>query len=621
MKDNDNAISSAFREYQVYAQIARKVSSRVYLAQLPNSAAEQRLVIKVLEFMYLQSQHEQNTFLQEATALAQLKHSSILPIVDVGIEKNLPYFVTEYAPNGSLYDRLKREAAFLLPLPEFLRILSQIGQALQYAHNHAIVHGNVKPENILFNTNDEALLTDFNLPSMHTISMPTHSLDIRSANYMAPEQFSGRADKKSDQYALACIAYELLTGRVPFPAMACSTVRMKHATETPLSPRRFNPYLPEHVERAVLKAMEKDPEHRYASVLDFVTALNTVPQTPKAAAASSGATVSTVADAALSASPSVVPLARAIPDAVPFETTALQQGIQIKNNREDALINRRIGVGYQPRKRSARETWFAIVMACLVIFATLGLLRFFTLAHTPNPSQKLNPASSTTVRVTPTVQLRPTSPSPTAAPQSSPTPGSSAVTPTPTTAPQPRSMLTVSLSAPLANVNLTNEGSRDWIHWGLNRSTETDRKNGVAPQFGTYTVIGNAAAQPYNNNPGGYTWYDGTPTTVVRYTPTGVFVLGTNNGFLLSLPASTTLTTVRVYVGVFQTQGTFNASLSDGSVPAYVDASLNNANDILGGVYTITYRSAANNGQHLTITFINSNNNYGGVTLQAVTMR
>src|SRR6266851_1269779 len=207
-----------------------------------------------------------------------LKHRHIMPIIDVGIFEGLPYLVVDYAQNGSLRDRLRRHPSPRpLPLDEALTILRQVGQALQYAHGMNIVHRDLKPENILFNAKDEALLADFNIATLLETAK-TKSIDIiGSPLYMAPEQFEGTVSKRSDLYALGCIAYELVTGRPPFNAPSAFALGLKHKNEDPHPPVHLNPHLPRHIEQAILKALAKERADRHINVAAFVTALQQRP--------------------------------------------------------------------------------------------------------------------------------------------------------------------------------------------------------------------------------------------------------------------------------------------------------------------------------------------------------
>lgn len=172
------------------------------------------------------------------------------------------------------------------------------------------------------------------------------------------------------------------------------------------------------------------------------------------------------------------------------------------------------------------------------------------------------------------------------------------------------------------SVDLTSEGTIDWIHWGYPTASNVNRKAGLAPQISTFTKIGADPVQGYSDNHTGYSWSDGTPTAAVTDTHTGVFSTGVSNGFALAVPADTTRRTIRVYVGLYGATGTFLAYLSDLSGPTYFDASLSNMYGSTYAVYTVDC-AAATAGQTLHLQFSSSklfDQLYGNVTLQAATL-
>jgi len=276
MTNGGTYIGKQIGNYRIVTEIASSYFSHVFRGE--HVYLPQFIVAIKLLHAYLDSPQESERFLQEAQFLAMLKHRHIMPIIDVGIFEGLPYLVVEYAQNGSLRDRLRRHPSPRpLPLDEALTILRQVGQALQYAHGMNIVHRDLKPENILFNTKDEALLADFNIATVLETAK-TKSIDIiGSPLYMAPEQFEGIVSKRSDLYALGCIAYELVTGRPPFNAPSAFALGLKHKNEDPHPPIHLNPHLPGHIEQAILKALAKERADRHSSVAVFVTALQQRP--------------------------------------------------------------------------------------------------------------------------------------------------------------------------------------------------------------------------------------------------------------------------------------------------------------------------------------------------------
>jgi len=148
--------------------------------------------------------------------------------------------------------------------------------------------------------------------------------------------------------------------------------------------------------------------------------------------------------------------------------------------------------------------------------------------------------------------------------------------------------------SPVGSVNLTSEGSIDWAHWGRNGPTAFDHKANVVQKIPNVTKVGAGASNWFTDCPTTFTWTDGMPTVSISNTPTGINTNGSvGNGYEISVPADRTTRTLKLYVGVWFTQGKLQATLSDGSAPDFVDTSLNKNNDRASGLYTITYRAAS----------------------------
>jgi hypothetical protein len=172
------------------------------------------------------------------------------------------------------------------------------------------------------------------------------------------------------------------------------------------------------------------------------------------------------------------------------------------------------------------------------------------------------------------------------------------------------------------SVNLTTEGTGDWIHWGARENGLVDRKASVGAQISDLTLLGENAIERFADNYTGFSWTDGTPTTRVTNTTTGVYVPGLTNGFELTIPADRTSRTLKIYVGLYAARGRFQAWLSDFSAKAYAHSGLSNfyGNDY--GVYTLTY-AAASAGQALRVRYRASelfDLDYGNVTLQSASL-
>jgi serine/threonine protein kinase/Tfp pilus assembly protein PilF len=215
-------------------------------------------------------------FLREIGIAARLSHPHIVPLIDSGEADGLLYYVSPFVPGGSLRDRLQTEGK--LSVDETIRIATEVGTGLDYAHRNGFVHRDVKPENILF-ADDHALLADFGIAHVASgegVEPITKSgVALGTPEYMSPEQAAGddNIGTSSDIYALGCVVYEMLAGQPPFRGSNAIATMAKHVTEKPKPLRALRPDAPPAVERAVMRALAKIPSQRYASVSEFVGAL------------------------------------------------------------------------------------------------------------------------------------------------------------------------------------------------------------------------------------------------------------------------------------------------------------------------------------------------------------
>ena len=201
--------------------------------------------------------------LQKAQRIQELEHPHLVPILDMGIEDEQPFVVREYLPHESLRSHLRTLSPDRLPLRDALIIVSQVGQALAYAHKHYILHGNLKPENIFLDASGKAVLTDFSLVSRNDAILRDQTTEEYAFCYLAPEQFAGTSDARSDQYALGCLAYELISGHVPFAARSLASLmgHQNNILPSPLSESIAD--LPPSLDTAILKTLAKDPAERF----------------------------------------------------------------------------------------------------------------------------------------------------------------------------------------------------------------------------------------------------------------------------------------------------------------------------------------------------------------------
>src|SRR6266480_4558782 len=215
-------------------------------------------------------------FLTEARHLSHLDHPHILRVLDFGLAQEMPYLVMEYAPGGTLRERHPRGSR--VPLQAIISYVTDVAPALQYAHDQGLVHGDLKPENLLLGKNERVLLSDFGIallvPAPNSLHVPEM---YGTLIYMAPEQIRGAPGLQSDQYALAVMMYEWLSGQPPFQGSATELLS-QHLFATPTLLRELYPVIPLAVERVVLKALSKDPMLRFVDVQSFATALREASQ-------------------------------------------------------------------------------------------------------------------------------------------------------------------------------------------------------------------------------------------------------------------------------------------------------------------------------------------------------
>lgn len=260
--------------YRLLKKISAGTTGIVYQGQHNIFTDEPLVAIKQLRAQ-LSSPKEQESFVQEARLLRRLKQKHILPIIDAGTAPGFPYIVMEYAAGGSLRDLLERQKGQPLTLQSAVKMLAQLCSALQYAHHQGIVHRDLKPENILFSAQGDVLLADFGIAVILASAATLHGSTGGTPLYMAPEQFEGIISTRCDQYALGCIAYELLTGRKLFdpPSISLATLWYHHTKVEPIPPSHYNPMLPLSAEKILLKALAKNRAERFEDVQSFIDAL------------------------------------------------------------------------------------------------------------------------------------------------------------------------------------------------------------------------------------------------------------------------------------------------------------------------------------------------------------
>jgi serine/threonine protein kinase len=261
--------------YEVIAELGRGGMATVYRAYDPRF--EREVAVKVLpqELLHADPQFRLR-FEREAKIIAQLEHSAIVPVYDVGEANGQPYFVMRYMNGGSLAERIK---AGNLTVEDAAQLLGAIAPGLDEAHARGIVHRDIKPSNILFDRRGAPYISDFGIAKLTQAQSGsvTGSAIIGTPAYMAPEQAQGiEVDGRADIYALGIILYEMLTGKQPYEADTPMAVAIKHITEPVPNIRQINPQLPEGIETIIQKAMAKNREDRFSTAVEMTNALRDV---------------------------------------------------------------------------------------------------------------------------------------------------------------------------------------------------------------------------------------------------------------------------------------------------------------------------------------------------------
>ena len=257
--------------YQIVAPLGEGGMAAVYQAYHP--AMDRYVALKILPRHFASDPLFVARFQQEAKVIAKLQHPHILPVHDFGEADGYTYLVMPFIQSGTLAGLIIGEP---LPWPRIQTVISQLGDALDYAHAHGLVHRDVKPSNVLIDDSGHCQLTDFGLAKIMegSIHLTTSGAIMGTPAYMSPEQGMGqKLDGRTDVYSLGVILYEMATGHTPYTAETPMAVMIKHISDPLPLPSTVNPEIPEAVERVILKALTKDREDRFVTAGDMVLAL------------------------------------------------------------------------------------------------------------------------------------------------------------------------------------------------------------------------------------------------------------------------------------------------------------------------------------------------------------
>lgn len=261
-------ISQQLGNYRLIKHLGRGGFADVYLGE--HIHLKTQAAIKVLHAVL--DNDDIDTFRTEALTVAHLVHPHIIRVLDFDVINGVPFLVMDYAPNGNLRERHPKDTR--VPPNAVLSYVQQVASALQYAHDRNLMHRDVKPENMLVGPDNEIRLSDFGtaLTTHSSLSQSTENTVVGTLSYMAPEQIGGKPRPASDQYALAVVVYEWLSGKKPFKGSHIE-IAAQHLSTPP--PPLNDPALaiPLAVQQVIQRAMAKDYHQRFPRVQDFADAL------------------------------------------------------------------------------------------------------------------------------------------------------------------------------------------------------------------------------------------------------------------------------------------------------------------------------------------------------------
>src|SRR5919205_139947 len=263
MAVSDTLINTLFHgRYRILRKLGTGGMANVYLAE--DQELGRRVAIKILNERHANDEQFVERFRREAKNAASLSHPNIVSIYDRGEAEGTYYIAMEYLDGRSLKELIVSRGP--APVNVAIDYIRQILAAVKFAHRHGIVHRDIKPHNVLVDTEGRLKVTDFGIARAGASQMTEAGSIVGTAQYLSPEQAKGTAvDQRSDIYSVGVVLYELLTGNVPFTGDAPVKIAMKHLSTIPEPPSVKRPEVPRELDLIVMRALAKDPNDRYQS--------------------------------------------------------------------------------------------------------------------------------------------------------------------------------------------------------------------------------------------------------------------------------------------------------------------------------------------------------------------
>jgi eukaryotic-like serine/threonine-protein kinase len=280
---SDSLIDTLFDgRYRIQRKLGAGGMADVYLAE--DQELGRRVAIKILNGRHANDAQFIERFRREAKNAAALNHPNIVSIYDRGEAEDTYYIAMEYLDGRTLKELIVGRGA--APVNVAIEYARQILSALRFAHRHGIVHRDIKPHNVLVDSDGRVKVTDFGIARAGTSQMTETGSIVGTAQYLSPEQArGGEVDPRSDLYSLGIVLYELLTGKTPFEGETPVEIAMKHLSNAPKPPSSVRPDVPRELDMVVLRALAKNPDDRYQSADEMEADLERVSRGAGVAAA------------------------------------------------------------------------------------------------------------------------------------------------------------------------------------------------------------------------------------------------------------------------------------------------------------------------------------------------
>ena len=264
---------SQLGRYNIIGELGQGAMGTVYKAVDP--LIDRVVAIKTINLSLALDEKDEyeSRFYQEAKAAGRLSHPNIVTIYDVGKSGEIAYIAMEFLQGRELRDILNDGKR--MPVEQVINVVAQVAQGLAYAHEHGIVHRDVKPSNIMVVREGHVKITDFGIARMASAAVRTQTgMVLGSPKYMSPEQVVGKlTDQRSDIFSLGVVLYEMLTGQAPFAGENVNAIMYQTLNSVPPPPSSLSPNVPEMLNFIVAKALAKKLEHRYQDTKEFAADL------------------------------------------------------------------------------------------------------------------------------------------------------------------------------------------------------------------------------------------------------------------------------------------------------------------------------------------------------------